>query len=41
VDPAQNKRGSVGAAIDGSSLLSAIESGVNGYSADAAARKKI
>ena len=37
---AQNKRGSVGAAIDGSSLLSAIESGVNGYSADAAARKK-
>jgi|TARA_B110000908_G_scaffold103550_1_gene121940 hypothetical protein len=37
---AQNKRGKLGAAIDGSSLFSAVESGVNGYSADAAARKK-
>ena len=37
---AQNKRGAVGSLIDGSSLFSAIESGVNGYSAEAAKRKK-
>ena len=37
---ANNKRGKLGAAIDGSSLFSAVESGINGYSADAAARKK-
>ena len=38
---AQNKRGALGAAIDGSSFMSAVESGVNGYSADAAARKDL
>ena len=37
---AANKRGTVGAMIDGSSLLSAVESGIEGYSADAAASKK-
>ena len=37
---AANKRGTLGARIDGSSLMSAVESGVNGYSADAAARKR-
>ena len=36
----ENKRGTLGAKIDGSSLMSAVESGINGYSADAAARKK-
>ena len=37
---AQNKRGKLGAMIDGSSLASAVESGIEGYGADAATRKR-
>jgi hypothetical protein len=36
-----NRRGGLGAFMDGNSVLSAIEAGVNGYSADAAARKNM
>lgn len=36
----ENKRGAIGSFIDGSSLLSAVEAGVEGYTATAAANKR-
>lgn len=36
-----NRRGALGGLLDGNNILSGIEAGINGYSADAAARKNM